>query len=600
MKNILILTLNKFPNEGESFYNFTTENNEFNTNVKHINEAAIRYVLHKFEKTNKTLDAIFMFVNKEYLDNGSYERFKGIFPNIFFDCAIISSKSINDCLKTAPEMCDKIIEYKDKEKDDAEFIIDMTGDLRSGLIMSSFIRLVKYNNFKVNNIFYANTSAYPNIIEEITGVMNLQSLISGADEFISYGSTNKIQDFFAENEADIHIKKLVEKMAALSETLRVCGNYEATENVLVKLNDAIENYELLLDTRLKHLLDRTKDLSAKLKNCDSYEETEKILAELNSAITEYKEAVNSNEVININEFYFNKLLARIKIHYGEILPKGNVKSAPSDIIRWCLKSKLIQQAVIFFTEWIPSFLVEQKYLIVDKTIKDECIKRGQNFSHWSVHFFRAYQPKMSSSSLNAEELKEIFQQNKTLDEILANVQGKNAKIEKHLKEFSDFFKGFKSNEKVTGKILQLQEKHFVHKLILMTQALAKLTNISFEEYVKKTFTTAKNAQTYLINRLRSNIPQKDLKKLFDLSDEEGDLPKDNVSRAEIMKYLADNNLIKLTIPLNNFLDFIDNYELIVQYFRNKMAHAVINDKVVLRQDKFVKIISESLDLIEKK
>jgi len=591
MKNILILALNK----DIDFCDFADENNTFQGNYNNITEAVTKYIINKLQNENKTLDYIFAFVKNEDLERGNYEKFKNIFPQIPTDYIVLNNDLIKENLSLAPEMLDKIIDYKNSVNDDINISINLSDGFEFNSVINSLIQLIKYNDLKISCLTYANTKIYPHTIEEVSEITDINSLINGADEFFSLGSSDKIQEFFAQNASNENITNLIEKMAGLSETLKVCGSYNAVQKAAKDLADAVVDYEKSLDVKLNNLLDKTQKLSAELKNCENFETAEDVLKKLNDAIEEYKEALNKKEPVNVNEYYFSKLLPKIKYEYDAILPKENLKQSPIDIIRWSIKTGFIQQAVVFFTEWIPEFLVNEKYIEVNKNIMEECQRKGQNFSSWTVHFFRAYQAKIPIKSLTYDEVKKLFKSNNNdFDAIIKAINGKCKKLEDFLISIRDFSQNCGDNG--SDKILVLPKENLIRKLIEMTQN----KNLSFEEYVKKIFTDTKKLEYNLTIRLYNHLSKAGFKNFFDIGDESQNIAKDNPSRAEIMNYLIENNLMTVNMPKENFLNFVDNYELIVQYFRNKMAHAVLNNKAILKQDEFVKRIEDSLDLIEEK
>jgi len=598
MKNILILPLNK----DSDFCDFVDENNEFQGNYNNITEAVTKYLIYKLQNENQTLDYIFSFIKNEDLERGNYEKFKNIFPQIPADYIVLTNGLIKENLSLAPEMIDKIIDYKNSVNDDINISINLTDEFEFNSVINSLIQLIKYNDLKINYLTYSNTKIYPHIIEEVSEITDIHSLIKGADEFFSLGSSDKISEFFSHNTPNENITNLIEKMTGFSETLKICGSYNAVQKAAKDLADAVDNYEKSLDVKLNNLLDKTQKLSAELKNCENFETAEDVLKKLNDAIEEYKEALNKKEPVNVNEYYFSKLLPKIKYEYDAILPKENLKQSPIDIIRWSLKTGFIQQAVVFFTEWIPEFLVNEKYIEVNKNIKEECQRKGQNFSSWTVYFFRAYQVRVTQTQptqkkLTIDEIKEIFKtHSNNLSAIRKAVYGRYEKLD----DFLTKMHGFSSHcQKDTVKnILELSQKHLIRKLIEFT----KNPNLSYETYVQVIFKNVTNVENNLTSRL-SSLSDKNLKEMFDLKDEYNDnekKPTDNQSRAEIMNYLIENNLMTVNLPKDNFLNFVDNYELIVQYFRNKMAHAVLNNKAILKQDEFVKRIEDSLNLIEVK
>ena len=596
MKNILILPLNK----DSDFCDFVDENNEFQGNYNNITEAVTKYLIYKLQDENKTLDYIFAFVKNEDLERGNYEKFKNTFPQIPTDYIVLNNGLIKENLYLAPEMIDKIIDYKNSVNDDISISINLSDKFEFNSVINSLIALIKYNDLNINYLTYTNTKTYPHIIEEVSEIIKINSLINGVDEFFSLGRADKIQGFFAQNSSNENITNLIEKMAGLSETLKVCGSYTAVKNAAEDLSNAIAAYEKSLDVKLNNLLDKTDKISSELKNSSNFDTVADVLAKLKNAVCEYKESLNHKEKVNNEEYYFSKLLPKIKYEYDAILPKENVKQSPIDIIRWSLKTGFIQQAVVFFTEWIPEFLVNEKYIEVNKNIKEECKKKSQNFSSWTVYFFRAYQAKNSFSKstqnqLSVEEIKEIFKKyNNSLEAIQKAVSGRSERLDKFLMNIHGFSNNSKKNPIVN--LSRLSEKHLIRKLIEYSQT----QKLPYQKYIEIMFQNVTNVELNLTNRLTS-LTDENLKEMFGLKDKDNEKnTSDNSGRAEIMNMLIEKNLMTVNLPKDNFLNFVDNYELIVQYFRNKMAHAVLNNKAILKQDEFVKRIEDSLDLIEEK
>lgn len=75
----------------------------------------------------------------------------------------------------------------------------------------------------------------------------------------------------------------------------------------------------------------------------------------------------------------------------DIMPDDKKSATPIQIIRWCAKRKFLQQAVVFYTEWLPDYLIKSKLVeVTKKEIIDECEKAKMEWSSWPIYLFRNY------------------------------------------------------------------------------------------------------------------------------------------------------------------------------------------------------------------
>ena len=126
MKNILISTLN----QDIDLCDFTDETNEFNEKHNNESEALTKYLIYKLSKENKTIDYIFLFVRKEDLENGIFDKFKEIFPEIPMDYIVIKNDLIKQNLPLALDMAEKITEYQNSIKEDIEISVKISDDFK--------------------------------------------------------------------------------------------------------------------------------------------------------------------------------------------------------------------------------------------------------------------------------------------------------------------------------------------------------------------------------------------------------------------------------------------------------------------------------------
>ena len=560
MKNVIIFVLSPFGKEDRPPNDFTDLTGTFHAQTRQTNESCMKYLLWKLSKVDETIDHAFVFItpDAENEKNGDYERFKQIFPQISFDHITLPKGLVQDAMKTIPKMYDKLLAYQKEQGTGVRISVDITGGFRhASMMMLPLTQLLRYSGFTIGDIMYANISVTPKVIEDASDLLDFTSLIGGAEEFVSWGSVKQIKSYFEGTEPSLRVQNLLGKMAALSETLSVCGSYEATEAALSNLGSAIRIYE---------------DSQKKDKNIDA------------------------------QEIFFSKLIPRIKHEYREILPSESTTLTPIGIIRWCLHKGLLQQAVTFYTEWLPRFLVESKRIKVESSsILTECKKNGQLWSHWSIYLLRNYQPDFSGQvsldenvTLSYGNLVPVFQTG-DLKKVLDLVKNSNPEFEEFLHHIQDFCQRCNYDYPVHD-ILGLPHDDLIYKLMKWTVPL----NSALDSYVYKRVSKERSVEVVLVKAL-GMLPKDKVQYFFGKgSDTEEKIEKNTNKpqwRREVFQYLLQNDLITTSLSKDNLLNFIGRYEMFVDELRNKFAHASADSSTVEGKDDIIDAIEESLEFI---
>ena len=194
------------------------------------------------------------------------------------------------------------------------------------------IQILRYSGFTIGEVLYANLNNTPKMVEDASELANEFTLIGGAEEFVSFGSVRQIQRYFGGAQPPERLQALLDAMEQLEETLRVCGNYETTQAALHQLGQELHAYE---------------------------------------------SAIRQAEDVSAQERFFSKLLPRIKQEYAPLFSREG-RSTPAGIIRWCARKGLLQQAVTFYTEWMPPYLVDSHLLTVrDESIVEDCKRHSR-------------------------------------------------------------------------------------------------------------------------------------------------------------------------------------------------------------------------------
>ncbi len=189
------------------------------------------------------------------------------------------------------EIADAVTNYAKKfPAEKIKIHADMTGGFRhTSMLMLSVIQLLKYRGIEIGEILYSDPDkkkVYP--ANEIQKVF---TLITGADEFVKFGSVEALQEYF-EGNPNFATAKLLDAMKKFSETIKIC---------------------------------RTADIESDLKN-------------LGAQIKIFRDTKNKD----VQSELFAKIIETVEAEYG-ILIKGN--ATRPDIIRWCMKKGFWQQAM---------------------------------------------------------------------------------------------------------------------------------------------------------------------------------------------------------------------------------------------------------------
>jgi hypothetical protein len=135
---------------------------------------------------------------------------------------------------------------------------------------------------------------------------------------------------------------------------------------------------------------------------------------LKKAIKEYKAEITSIgdagiDKLSYTEQFFIKLIPTIEKEYADILSDSdNIKTV--QIIRWCVKRNLLQQALVLYSEWLPSKIISN-IIIKDLEIQKKC-KYGNKLEwvSWEQYFIRSYSK--AANENRGELFKNLFAEGK--------------------------------------------------------------------------------------------------------------------------------------------------------------------------------------------
>lgn len=573
-KEIMVFVMSTF--SGRPAIEYNDKDGIFSEMCEHTNEAALKYISWKLKQENENLAAAFGFVTDEAQKD--FVRFQGLFTDYSFaieQVPLYNNGDMTGSFKSICEMFDILQKYIG-ENEDVVIHIDITGGPRhSVMLMLALIQMIKFSGAKVGMVVYANvlrkksqSDVQKGMIEDVGDIMDMFTLISGAEEFASIGNVSQIQKYF-EPRGNISwcLNSLLDCMENFSETIKVCGSYDSMKEVLSQLKNNITSYENFLKANRSNLCEQ--------------------------------------------ELFFGKLLPKIKNEYADIMPHGGKAATPVQIIRWCAKRKFLQQAVVFYTEWLPDYLIDSKLMEVkDFNIYAECEKHKMDWSSWKIYLFKSYIPPKETATqqsnksveitvdkLNYEDLRKILTANLSINQIAVKVRNKNKKFEAFVENLK------KLSKKVTfsnfAQIVKGLNEDDPIKIILKKSAPK---NTSFNNYLDKRIRTLFNASDVVLAALL-NVSREDIVNLFDLEiveKEKKSADEKGQSRKEIFEQLLQDGILRTKLPKENLLQFVAQYNEYVGEWRNKFSHAVSEGSSKEKNMSITQAILDSIALIDVK
>ena len=178
------------------------------------NESAVRYLA---KIKNSPPDKIFYFSSKKvkapirnfqingkeishvkYFENRIIGDVVGDIKDVMQECEFDEDADISKTMKSVIDIASKIQKYVEMQKgNEVTLHVDMTGGMRhASLMMLVITRLIQYSGVKIGYVLYSNFNL--GTVEESNEIYNLFDLISGAEEFVRFGSVDAIQSYFEE------------------------------------------------------------------------------------------------------------------------------------------------------------------------------------------------------------------------------------------------------------------------------------------------------------------------------------------------------------------------------------------------------------------
>lgn len=509
----------------------------------YTNDAPTKYFI------KNGIDEILCIVTKEVKSEGHFEKYKKMIENHCENESlnIPNSEPIDFEDGKLVDTIKKIIKQVKKED---EIYIDTTGGFRNvNYMIMMLIRFLEYTGIKCTEVIYSNYNT--KTIENVTSLYNTINLINSVQIFTSFGNSVGLSNYFAKSK-NKKIKEIIKTMDKFSETISLCRSDEL-DSIMLELTN----------------------------NLNDFDEEKMILDE--------------------DEFLFYSLIETIKekfhIHKKEELTYLH-------IINWCLENNLIQQAITFYFEKLPKYLIDKKYIEFSDEIKKTCDKTNKFNLEYQLFYNRFMNMTNTKCETEFENdvivyLKKIIEDKKEI--ILSS------------KCIEDFEKSeFELEEKFKDKIIKaLENIIFILNLTFITpnkRIDLKKIKLNSKEYLKEIIkkNNANSKEKFLNNVTNNN---KFLEKLcqdnknYDLKEKK----EDNASKIIKQLCIIDNleELIKRNqeytlniISIEKMKQLMRNILYIKYFVRNRVNHASDDDEFTEEEKKYLKKYGYQVDEIK--
>ena len=456
------------------------------------------------------------------------------------------------------KIADAVTDYA-KNFPDCEIKVhaDMTGGFRhTSMLMLSIIQLLSYRGIKTGKILYSDPGQ--KIVYEANEIQRVSLLITGADEFVKFGSVNALLEYFGETPSAA--SELLSAMKNFSDAIKICR----TDTIEKDLEDLSSKIELF---RAKD----SKDLKSEL---------------------------------------FGKIIATVEAEYGELIGGTATRF---EIIRWCMRKEFWQQAMTLCTEWFPEEIVARGiFMPVNSIVQNLAKADGDAFGRsWQAQFVISYaNPRLPESVPDDEPSKaEIDAFCKNIRAVLNMFSDESALMPNRYGELKDFLREFLKGYDnfrscCAGRLKVNQFKRDFPHLSKGLQAIFE--DVSKKPNYNKSFLQFMKSLTYdEIPALLGNMSAKTLLKIFNIDKEQ--IPREKrkapsdrskqlwANREKIYIEMLDNNVARSGLEDRQLaLDLLhDFYE--IRRKRNEINHANGNAEIAELQ----RMIESYLDRLEK-
>ena len=131
-------------------------------------------------------------------------------------------------------------------------LLDITGGFRNAMLYLTLIcRVLSYRGIRVTEAVYSNWEE--SRVVDATPLVQMFDLIGGMQELTSFGSIRTLQNYYASQPADAAVTELLDAMEQLKESIDLCRSQRLSEH-MKRFSAALESAEQSTDPMLQTLL----------------------------------------------------------------------------------------------------------------------------------------------------------------------------------------------------------------------------------------------------------------------------------------------------------------------------------------------------------
>lgn len=564
-RNIIIFVMSPFGHKPVE-HEFSDVQGSYHVTTVHTNETAIRYLSRELQEEGEKLDAAYAFVSdevqKEHLD-----KFRQLFKLLPIQDVRLDSSRLDAAFRSVSVMFEAIQDFLVQYPEDTVRVhVDMTGGPRhASMLMLPLVQMLRYRGIEVGRVLYSNMAAQPPTIEDAGVMLDVLSVVGGVTEFTAFGNVSQIRYYFQQHRHHSErLDWLIQKMENLAETIKICGSYESLQKSLGQLQATIRIYE---DANLR----------------EAGEE----------------------------ERFLSQFLPRIKEEYAPIMPHEGRPSHRADIIRWCVNKAFLQQALTYFTEWMPQVLIEQGYLtLIDPQIQPDCENKGKDWSYWGVYLLRSYEPggeavrtlEMDENKFGYAQMRErlnlFLDGPMNLRDLQESARRLCPKLAAYIAEAVRLMEQNKKFEGFLKAVLALPQDNPVRCILDKARGIAPL-----DRYMRTRYGKEKDLVRLLLSAIRQ-VRKDFVENLFELyvppqEAVRADKADKVVQRREVFRQLLADGLIGTSLPEDALLDFVERYNQYVASWRNILSHAASEPATAENNREMGQSLLAALDVLER-
>lgn len=126
--------------------------------------------------------------------------------------------------------------------------------------------------------------------------------------------------------------------------------------------------------------------------CFEAEEVCRNIRAIGYGFTLYNKYCANNEPKDAYEKSFRQLYADLVAKYQSLVDCSAEANLKLKVIKWCASNDLLQQALTYFTEWIPRYVVDNRLLVLNASYVEDIKKTNTKKTNLADYLFKAYLP----------------------------------------------------------------------------------------------------------------------------------------------------------------------------------------------------------------